>query len=221
MALIYFRHPPEVVHPATATQASGMDERVLGLRPNLVFALLCAAAVLCCIPMSIPQNHLVALCGDLGISRTIGAAMLSLLLGSAFLSRQAWGAVSDRIGGLRTVLIGSVAQTVSMTGFLLTQSEAGLFTVAGIFGLGFSGIIPAYVLAIREHFPPSEASWRIPTLLLFSGTGMASGGWLAGLLYDHFGYYAPAFAAGIGSSVLNGIIVGALVLRWRGRAAYA
>ena len=222
LALLYLRPPPEVIHPATAPASGAHREPVLGLPPNVMFAMLCAASVLCCIPMSIPQNHLVAFCGDLGISRTIGAAMLSLLLGTAFLSRQLWGLISDRIGGLRTVLIGSVAQTISMMGFLLTQSETGLFTVAGIFGLGFSGIIPAYVLALREHFPASEASWRIPTLLLFSGMGMASGGWLAGLLYDHFGYYAPAFAAGIGSSILNGLIVGALVLRmtvWTRRVA--
>jgi MFS family permease len=222
LALLYLRPPPEVIHPATAPASGARREPVLGLPPNVMFAMLCAASVLCCIPMSIPQNHLVAFCGDLGISRTIGAAMLSLLLGTAFLSRQLWGLISDRIGGLRTVLIGSVAQTISMMGFLLTQSETGLFTVAGIFGLGFSGIIPAYVLALREHFPASEASWRIPTLLLFSGMGMASGGWLAGLLYDHFGYYAPAFAAGIGSSILNGLIVGALVLRmtvWTRRVA--
>jgi MFS family permease len=222
LALLYLRPPPEVIHPATAPASGARREPVLGLPPNVMFAMLCAASVLCCIPMSIPQNHLVAFCGDLGISRTIGAAMLSLLLGTAFLSRQLWGLISDRIGGLRTVLIGSVAQTISMMGFLLTQSETGLYTVAGIFGLGFSGIIPAYVLALREHFPASEASWRIPTLLLFSGMGMASGGWLAGLLYDHFGYYAPAFAAGIGSSILNGLIIGALVLRmtaWTRRVA--
>jgi MFS family permease len=222
LALLYLRPPPEVIHPATAPASGARREPVLGLPPNVMFAMLCAASVLCCIPMSIPQNHLVAFCGDLGISRTIGAAMLSLLLGTAFLSRQLWGLISDRIGGLRTVLIGSVAQTISMMGFLLTQSETGLFTVAGIFGLGFSGIIPAYVLALREHFPASEASWRIPTLLLFSGMGMASGGWLAGLLYDHFGYYAPAFAAGIGSSILTGLIIGALVLRmtaWTRRVA--
>jgi MFS family permease len=222
LALLYLRPPPEVIHPATAPASGAHREPVLGLPPNVMFAMLCAASVLCCIPMSIPQNHLVAFCGDLGISRTIGAAMLSLLLGTAFLSRQLWGLISDRIGGLRTVLIGSVAQTISMMGFLLTQRETGLFTVAVFFGLGFSGIIPAYVLARREHFPASEASWRIPTLLLFSGMGMASGGWLAGLLYDHFGYYAPAFAAGIGSSILNGLIVGALVLRmtaWTRRVA--
>jgi MFS family permease len=213
LALIFLRHPPEVIHPATTSRTGTAHERVLGLRPNTVFAMICAAAVLCCVPMAMPQGHLVAFCGDLGISRAVGAAMLSALLGTAFLSRQIWGVISDRIGGLRTVLIASAWQAAAMTAFLLTQSEAGLFTVAAAFGLGFSGIIPAYVLALRELFPASEASWRIPTLLLFSGAGMALGGWLAGLLYDHFGHYAPAFATGIGSNILNLLVVGMLVLR--------
>jgi MFS family permease len=194
---------------------------VFGWPPNLVFALMCAAAVLCCIPMAMPQGHLVALCGDLGISRSVGAAMLSVLLGAAFISRQVWGAVSDRIGGLLTVCVGSLWQICTLGAFLLTQDEIGLFTVSAAFGLGFSGISPAYVLALRQMFPASEASWRIPTLLLFTGSGMALGGWLAGALYDHFGYYAPAFAAGIGANALNLVLIGTLLARQRYRVALA
>ena len=215
LAAIYFRAPPEVIHPAAPTTGDGKSARVLGWPPNLVFGMMCAAAVLCCIPMAMPQGHLVAFCSDLGISRSMGALILSVLLGTAFLSRQIWGLISDRIGGLATVLIGSAWQAVAMTAFLLTQSEAGLFTVAAAFGLGFSGIIPAYVLAVRELFPASEAAWRTPTLLLFSGGGMAAGSWLAGLLYDHLGYYAPAFALGIGANILNILIVSMLVGRKR------
>ena len=221
LAAFYFRHPPELYHQAAAFGAGGRQTHLLGLPRNLVFAMMCGAGILCCIPMAMPQGHLVAFCTDLGISRSMGALMLSVLLGTAFLSRQIWGLISDRIGGLPTVLIGSAWQAVAMTCFLFTQNEAGLFTVAAAFGLGFSGIIPAYVLAIRELFPASEASWRIPTQLLFSGFGMASGGWLAGLLYDHFGYYAPAFAAGVGANLLNLLVVGVLVARLRYRAAYA
>ena len=221
LAAIYFRAPPKVIHPAPAAGTSAGRARVLGWPRNAVFAMMCGAAVLCCIPMAMPQGHLVAFCSDLGISRSMGALMLSVLLGTAFLSRQIWGAISDRIGGLATVLIGSAWQMASMTAFLFTQNEAGLFTVAAAFGLGFSGIIPAYVLAVCELFPASEASWRIPTLLLFSGLGMAAGGWVAGLLYDHFGYYAPAFATGIGANILNLLVIGLLVGRQRYRAAYA
>ncbi len=221
LALLYFRAPPELILPTTSSDPAAGKARVLGWPPNLVFGMMCVAAVLCCVPMAMPQGHLVAFCSDLGITRSNGALMLSVLLGTAFLSRQIWGAISDRIGGLATVLIGSAWQSASMTAFLFTQNEAGLFTIAAAFGLGFSGIIPAYVLALRELFPASEASWRIPTLLLFSGGGMALGGWLAGILYDYFGYYAPAFAAGIGANILNLILIGILVGRGRARAAFA
>ena len=213
-----FAQPPEVIHPAVVSAAGMSKARVLGWPPNAVFALMCGAAVMCCIPMAMPQGHLVAFCSDLGISRSMGALMLSVLLGTAFVSRQIWGVISDRIGGLATILIGSAWQAASMTAFLLTQNEAGLFMVAAAFGLGFSGIIPAYVLAVRELFPASEASWRIPTMLLFTAGGMALGGWLAGLLYDSFGFYAPAFAVGIGANILNVLLISVLVGRKRHRA---
>jgi MFS family permease len=174
-----------------------------------------AAIFTCCIPMAMPQTHLVAFCSDLGISAAHGAAMLSVLLGSAFFSRQLWGVISDRIGGLYTMLAGSACQAVGMAAFLLTQDEVGLFTVAALFGAGFSGLVPANILTSRELFPVEDAYWRMPTLLLCSGWGMAAGGWLAGILYDHFGYYAPAFAAGLAANLLNFTFVSTLALRRR------
>jgi MFS family permease len=223
IAIIFLRRPPEIVAPATGSAQSARPT-VLGWPPNVVFAMLSVAAFCCCMPMAMPQVHLVALCSDLGIKPTHGAAMLSLLLGTAFVSRQVWGAISDRIGGLVTILIGSVWQFCTITAIALTQDEIGLFTVTALFGLGFSGIIPAYVLCLRELFPAREASWRVPTLLCLSGFGMASGGWVAGMLYDHFGYYAPAFAAGLIFNFVNLVLIGTLVARrggWFGtRLAY-
>ncbi len=214
LALLFLRPPPEPPAAASgSTRATTATPKVFGWPANLVFGMLAAAAFLCCVTMSMPQAHLVAFCSDLGISATRGAAMLSLLLGAGFLSRQVWGAISDRIGGLLTLMISSMLQAAAMTGFVVTQDESGLFTVAGAFGVGFSALIPAYVLAIREYFPAREASWRVPILLLLSGSGMATGTWFAGILYDHFGYYAPAFAAGVGSNLLNLAVVGTLVLR--------
>jgi len=215
LALLILRAPPEVSQSAVTAHGVHGEDRVLGLPPNLALALLAMAAFMCCVPMAMPQGHLVAFCSDLGITPTHGAAMLSVLLGCAFVSRQFWGWVSDRIGGLRTVLAGSSCQIVAMVGFLLTRSEVGLFAVASFFGLGFSGLVPAYVLAIRQLFPASEAAWRVPVLLLFSGSGMAGGGWLAGAIYDHFGFYGAAFATGIVFNLVNLVLVGSLVLRQR------
>jgi MFS family permease len=213
LALFFLRTAPEIATGPTGDAGKATTPSVLGWPPDLVFATLALAAFLCCVTMSMPQAHLVAFCSDLGISATHGAAMLSLLLGAGFLSRQVWGAISDRVGALLTLLISSMLQAAAMTGFVLTQDEAGLFAVAGAFGIGFSGLVPAYVLAIREYFPAREASWRVPTLLLLSGSGMAAGTWLAGILYDHFGYYAPAFAAGVGFNLLNFAVLATLVVR--------
>jgi MFS family permease len=141
--------------------------------------------------------------------------MLSVLLGLGVISRQIWGAIADRIGALPTLLISSLLQGLAMTGFVVTQDEAGLYAVSAAFGIGFSALSPAYVLAGREYFPAREASWRVPVVRLLSGSGMATGTWLAGALYDHFGFYAPAFAAGVGFNILNFIVIATLFFRRR------
>ncbi|HEV2300352.1 MAG TPA: MFS transporter [Stellaceae bacterium] len=206
--------PPPQPAPARPVVPRGRHaSRVLGMPPNQVQALLCVAGFLCCVPMAMPSAHLVAFCSDLGMPAAQGAAMLSVLLGAAFLSRQLWGWLSDQIGGLRAAALASACQAVAIAAFLTTQNEIGLFTVSAAFGLGFSGIVPAYVLAIRELFPSREASWRVPTFFLFGMAGMAFGSWSAGALYDHFGNYAPAFASGAGFNLLNLLVLGFLLLR--------
>ncbi|HTY67916.1 MAG TPA: MFS transporter, partial [Alphaproteobacteria bacterium] len=138
LAILFLRPPPETRIATTAADTLVSGAPVLGWPPNLVFTMLCVAAFCCCVPMSMPQGHLVALCSDLGIAPAHGAAMLSVLLGTAFFSRQMWGWISDRVGGLHTVLIGSGWQMTAMTALILTQDEIGLFTVTAFFGLGFA-----------------------------------------------------------------------------------
>jgi MFS family permease len=213
VALLFLKQAPAPPIKPVASAEQPQRRQVAGLPPNLVQAILCLAGICCCVPMSIPQTHLVAFCGDIGIGAASGAAMLSVLLGCAFVSRQFWGAFADRYGGLKTVLAGSACQAVSIGAFLLTQNEAGLFFIAAAYGFGFSGIIPAYVVAIRDLFPSSEAAWRVPLVLFAAMSGMAFGSWFAGLLYDHFGYYAPAFGAGVLFNLGNLMLISFLVIR--------
>jgi len=217
LAALFLRRPPEA--PVLGAMHAGprAGEPVLGLPPNLVLAALAFATFCCCVTMSMPMAHMVAFCSDIGIAPTQGAAMLSVLLGSAFFARQFWGWLADRIGGLRTILWASAAQAAAMAGFLLTQDEIGLFTISAVFGFGFGGLIPGYVLAVRELFPASEASWRIPTMMFPGSFGMAAGGWLAGVMYDRLGFYAPAFAIGVLFNLLNLAVIGTLVARHRPR----
>jgi len=194
---------------------AGTRRQVLGMRPSTVLAILCIAIFLCCVPMAIPPGHLVAFCSDIGIPAAEGAAMLSVMQAGALTSRMFWGWLSDRIGGLNSVLAASACQALAIAAFLATQNEAGLFAISAAYGLGFSGLIPAYIMAIRELYPSREASWRVPTLLFIGMGGMAFGGWFAGALYDHFGFYGPAFAIGALFNLANLVLIGFLVLRQR------
>jgi MFS family permease len=213
LAAVFLAPPPDQKQVRSGVYADPKPGPVLGWPPNVVFCLLCVAAFLCCMPMALPQTHLIAFCSDLGIVPTHGAAMLSVVLGTGFLCRQLWGWFSDRAGGLATVLLCSAIQASALTAFLLTQDEIGLFTVSALFGLGFSGLVPAYELTARQFYPAREARWRVPTLLLFSGSGMATGAWVGGALYDMFGYYGPAFFTAISANLLNLVVVATLFLR--------
>jgi MFS family permease len=213
LAAVFLSAPPKIPRTCAGKFANPSHGKVIGWPPGLVHGLLCAAAFLCCMPMALPQAHLVAFCSDLGIAPSHGAAMLSVVLGTGSLSRQLWGAFSDRAGGPLTLVVCSACQAAALVAFTMTQDEIGLFTVAAFFGLGFSGLVPAYVLTLRELFPVGEASWRVPTLLMFSGSGMAAGAWMGGALYDWFGYYAPAFVAAICANLINLAIVLVVLLR--------
>jgi MFS family permease len=215
LAVVFLRPPPEAPAIGGAVRDDGAKRTVLGWNPNVVFALLGFASFLCCVTMSMPQAHLVALCSDYGISASLGALMLSVLLGAGIVSRQIWGWIADRVGGLLTAFFSSILQCVAMTGFLFTADTVGLFAVATAFGIGFSALIPAYVLTVRDLYPMSEAHWRVPALLLLTGTGMGAGGWLAGYLYDIYGYYIPAFATGVAFNVANIAILFMLLVRQR------
>lgn len=207
---------PAPVPPAPApAPGGGSRARVLGLPGWVVQAGLAIAIFLCCIPMAIPPAHLVAICTDSGLAAAQGAWMLSGMLGVAFVSRQLWGWLADRIGGLGAALACSSVQAAGMAAFLFAHGPVGLGAAAALFGFGFSGLVPAYVMAVRDLFPAAEAGWRVPVVLLGGQSSMAVGGWLGGALYDATGSYGAAFMIGLGFNVANLVLLGVLV----GRAA--
>lgn len=215
IALLFLRPPPVIPEGGHHGGDPVAGARVLGLPPNLVLFLLSLGIFLCCVPMAQPTVHLVSFCTDLGISPTRSAAMLSVLLACAFVSRQFWGWLADRIGGLRAILLGSICQAIALALFLATQDEAGLFAVAAAFGLGFAGLVPNYILAARALFPAAEAGWRIPVMMFGGLLGMAAGGWMGGLIYDSAGSYAPSFALGVLANIANIAVIGFLVFKDR------
>ena len=193
----------------------------LGMAPNTLMTLLVIAGVCCCVAMSMPQVHIVAYCGDLGYGVTRGAEMLSLMLGFGIVSRLAFGLIADRIGGLRTLMLGSVLQGTALVLYLMFNGLTSLYVVSALFGLFQGGIIPAYAMIVREYFPAREVGTRVGLVLMATLLGMALGGWMSGAIFDLTGSYRAAFANGIGFNLINGLIAYSLLRRRGSRMAYA
>ncbi|MFI4998693.1 MAG: MFS transporter [Reyranellales bacterium] len=220
LALVLRRPPP--FHAAEeAGYVAAPPRRSVGLRPNSLQALIGVAGIACCIAMSMPQVHIVAYCADLGYGVARGAQMLSLMLGFGIFSRIASGWVADRVGGVATMLLGSVLQTVALIFYTMSDALISLYIVSALFGLFQGGLVPSYAMIVREYFPAKEAGVRIGLAMSSTIIGMALGGWMGGVLYDITGSYRAAFLNGIAWNVVNASIGWWLLARQGRRTALA
>ena len=187
----------------------------LGISANALTVLLCIASIACCVAMAMPQVHIVAYCGDLGYGVARGAEMLSLMMGFGIVSRIGSGFLADRIGSVRTLMVGSVAQGLALLFYLFFDSLTSLYLISGMFGLFQGGIVPSYALIVRDAMPAAEAATRVGIVIFASLVGMSFGGWVSGVIFDATGSYAAAFANGLAWNALNVAIVVTLLVRAR------
>jgi MFS family permease len=193
----------------------------LRISTNTLTVLLCVASISCCVAMAMPQVHIVAYCGDLGYGVARGAEMLSLMMAFGVVSRIGSGFLADRIGGIRTLLIGSIAQGFALFFYLFFDGLTSLYIISAMFGLFQGGIVPSYAIIVREAMPAREAATRVGIVIFASVFGMSFGGWVSGVIFDATNSYAAAFLNGLGWNALNIAIVVALLLRARSRLALA
>ena len=197
------RRAPPHVGETSNTPAASRAPRSLGISPFALQTLLMIAGVACCVAMSMPQVHIVAYCADLGYGPAIGAQMLSIMLASGIVSRLASGWIADHIGGLRTLLLGSVLQGVALLLYIPFDGVTSLFVVSALFGLFQGGIVPSYAMIVREYFAPNQAGARVGLVVMATVFGMALGGWMSGAVFDLTGSYRAAFINGLLWNLLN------------------
>ena len=182
---------------------SSKDEPSIKLSNNQLQIILMFAGVCCCVAMSMPQVHMVALCVDNGFGLQVGTEILAVMLYSGMISRIVFGFLSDKIGPLPTILLGSFLQMVSLVFFLPFNSQLSLYMVSLMFGLSQGGIVPAYAIIIRKYLPLQQAGVRVGLVLGATIVGMALGGWISGEIFDLTQSYYLAFVNGILWNLLN------------------
>ncbi len=217
LALLMKKRPPLAVAAAPNARSSAVpSSQPFGMAPGKAQTLLCVAGLACCVAMAMPQVHIVSYCTDLGYGAARGAEMLSLMLACGVVSRLVSGMICDRIGGLRTLLLGSALQGIALLLFLPFDGLVSLYLIAALFGLFQGGIVPSYAIIVREYFMPSEAGARVGTVIMATMVGMALGGWMSGKVFDLTGSYHAAFLNGIAWNLLNLGIAAFLLYRVRG-----
>lgn len=175
----------------------------LSISNKRVQVLLMFAGVFCCVAMSMPQVHIVPLCIDNGYGLAVGTEILSFMLFAAVASRVIFGFLSDKIGPIQTLLLGSSLQAISLTMFLPFNSQLSLYIVAIFFGLSQGGIVPIYAVIISKFLPSNEVAERVGLLIFATIVGMSLGGWLSGEIYDLTKSYKLAFINGIFWNIIN------------------
>lgn len=187
----------------------------ISLSPAALQTLLVVAGFGCCMAMSMPRVHIVAYCMDLGYGVARGADMLSIMLAAGVVSRIGSGFLADRIGAVKTLLVGSVLQCVSLFFYIPFDGLVSLYVVSLVFGLSQGGIVPCYAIIVRDYMPAKEAGQRVGIVLMATIFGMAVGGWMSGWIYDLTGSYAAAFLNGIAWNLVN--LAAILLLMWKAR----
>ena len=216
LALLLKRRIPAEAE-ATAEAAAALNRRSVPFSSRMLVWLLGLAGIGCSVAMSMPQVHIVAYCVDLGYGPAVGAEMLSLMLMGGVVSRLISGLMSDKLGGVLTLLIGSALQMTALFLFLPFDALVSLYLVSMLFGLSQGGIVPAYAVIVREYLPAKEAGSKVGFVIMTTILGMAIGGWMSGWIYDVTGSYTLAFINGIGWNGLNVAIMVFLLMRSRTR----
>ena len=202
------REPPKEDPGATAAAlAAGggphAEVKEINLSQMGLMVLLSIAGVACCVAMSMPQVHIVAYCTDLGYGISAGAEMLSLMLIGGAVTRVVSGFIADYVGGVLTLLIGSVLQGIALLFYLPFDGLMSLYAISLMFGLAQGGIVPSYAIIVREYMPAKVAAQRVGFLIMMTIAGMAFGGWSSGWIFDLTGSYQSAFIHGIAWNIIN------------------
>ena len=186
------------------------------ISPSLLLIILILASIACCVAMSMPQIHIVALCVDLGFSPIVGTNMLSLMLAGGVISRIISGVAVDYFGGFKILLVGSSLQCLALFLYLPFDGLTSLYLVSLIFGLAQGGIVPSYAVILREYLPTQNIASKIGIVLMATIFGMAFGGWVSGFIFDLTGSYSLAFLNGIIWNFINILLI--IYLMFKGKS---
>ncbi|ANK79375.1 MAG: hypothetical protein TEF_00175 [Rhizobiales bacterium NRL2] len=183
------------------------------LAPRQVMPWICAAAFFCCVCMTVPIVHIVALVSDRGVDPELAASVLSVLMIAGISGRILGGKVADIVGPVPGWMIMSGGQTALVLLFPVTEDLIWTYVLAAAFGLFYSGDMASILVAGRMLLPARVAAQSMGWIVFFGWLGMGTGAWAGGAIFDYAGDYFWSYATAAGGGVVNLLILGLFWIR--------
>jgi len=130
---------------------------------------------------------------ELGIPGGMAARFMSVIGISSIIGRLVMGAVSDRLGGKRTLVICLVLQALAMFWLLRATDIWMLYLFAAVFGFSYGGCVPLLPVIAGEIFELKSIGAIVGVQMLGVAIGGAIGPVLGGYVFDVTQSYYFAF----------------------------
>jgi MFS family permease len=205
LALPVLRWPQGARPPVIS---SGGDAE-MALSERVVIAFLALAAFLCCMCMGVPVVHMVNFIGAVCSSPNVGVNSLVIAMTAGAVGRVCCGLIADRSGPLKAYAMASSMQTACVMLFPALRDGVSLMALSAVFGFGFAGNMTCLSLCVRQTVPAHRFGGAIGAVMMVAWAGMASGGYVGGVLFDLSLNYTLSFMVAGSAGVLNLAVIGA------------
>jgi len=160
-----------------------------------------------CLGHSIVIIYVIPIAVSAGISLVAAAGILSTLAAVSVLTRFATPVLADYLGSKWTMAVMFILQGLPVLMLFWAQELWQFYLFAVVFGIGYGGEGSAFPIINRQYFGRGPMGRSFGWQQFGAGVGMATGGWIGGVLFGFFGSYDATI---ILSTVAS--LAGALVL---------
>ena len=192
----------EEPEPILPEASMGMRE-ILKRRP---FWMIISSHATDCMCHSVLIVHLVPIAIESGIPHLQAAGLVGVMGLGTLIGRISMGVLSDRIGAKWALFTTLVTQTSAVPFLFWIDSPYAFYAVALVVGVGMGGHGTMYPVVTREYYGPKKIGILFGAFITGASSGMATGGFMGGLLHDMTGDYTLSilfsFVAGVASLLL-------------------
>ncbi|HTA47083.1 MAG TPA: MFS transporter, partial [Bryobacteraceae bacterium] len=133
------------------------------------------------------------------VSPRQAALILGIALGAAAPGKLISGVLADKINARAGMIFSVICVALGVLALLNTAPTSDLVVwLAVVFGLGYGGIFNAAPTIIFEYFGTHQVGKCLGLFYVFFGLGTASGGEVAGYLFDETHRWAVPFTVDLG-----------------------